>query len=42
MILAVVELVPQIQKRQAMLEVLRFVAERVEANPECLDCGVFE
>ena len=42
MILAVVELVPQIQKRQAMLEVLRFVAERVKANPECLDCGVFE
>jgi len=42
MMLAVLELVPQIQKRQAMLEVLRFVAERVKANPECLHCGVFE
>ena len=42
MMLAVLELVPQIQKRQAMLEVLRFVAERVKANPECRYCGVFE
>ena len=42
MIIAVLELVPQIQKRQAMLEVLRFVAERVKTKPECLDCGVFE
>ena len=42
MMLAVLELVPQIQKRQAMLEVLRFVAERVTSKPECLDCGVFE
>jgi quinol monooxygenase YgiN len=42
MIIAVIELVPQIQKRQAMLEVLRFVAERVKAKPECLDCGVYD
>ncbi len=42
MMLAVLELVPQIQKRQAMREVLRFVAERVKANPECVDCRVFE
>ncbi len=42
MIIAVLELVPQIQKRQAMLEVLKFVAERVKTKPECVDCGVFE
>jgi len=42
MIIAMLDLVPQIQKRQAMLEVLRFVAERVKTKPECLDCGVFE
>ena len=42
MVLAVLELVPQIQKRQAMLEVLKFVAERVKTKPECMDCGVFE
>jgi quinol monooxygenase YgiN len=42
MILAVLDVVPEIQKRQAMLEVLRFVEERVRTNPECLDCCVFE
>jgi len=41
-ILAVLELVPQIQKRQAMLEVLETVAERVKANPECVSGGLFE
>lgn len=42
MIFAVLELVPQIQKRQAMLEVLRFVEERVRSKSECLECGVLE
>jgi len=42
MIIAVIELAPQIQKRQAMLEVLVFVEERLRTKPECLDCGVFE
>lgn len=42
MIMAVVELVPRVEKRQAMLEILRFVEERVRAKPECLECGVFE
>lgn len=42
MIIALLELVPQVKKRQAMLEVLRFVEERLRAKPECLDCGVFE
>lgn len=42
MIIAVLELVPEVQKRQAMLEVLKFVEDRVRTKPECLDCGVFE
>jgi quinol monooxygenase YgiN len=42
MIMAVMELVPSIEKRQAMLDILRFVVERVRRNRECLDCGVFE
>jgi quinol monooxygenase YgiN len=42
MIVAVLELVPQTHRRQAMLEVLSFVAERAKTKPECLDCGVFE
>ena len=42
MVIALLELVPQIEKRQSMLEVLRFVEERVRTRPECLDCGVFE
>ena len=42
MVIALLELVPQIEKRQAMLEVLRFVEERVRNRPECLECGVFE
>ena len=42
MIIAVLELVPEVKKRQAMLEVLRFVEERVKTKPECLDCGVFD
>jgi len=42
MVIALLELVPQVKKRQAMLEVLSFVEDRVRTNPECLDCGVFE
>jgi len=42
MVIALLELVPQIEKRQAMLEVLRFVEERVRTKAECLDCGIFE
>ena len=42
MIMAVMELVPRVDTRQAMLEVLRFVEERVRRNRECLECGVFE
>jgi len=42
MVVALLELVPGMKKRQAMLEVLHFVEERIRTKPECLDCGVFE
>jgi len=42
MVLALLELMPQMGKRQAMLEVLSFVEEHVRTKPECLGCGVFE
>ena len=42
MVIALLELMPQIEKRQAMLEVLSYVQERVRSKSECLDCGVFE
>ena len=41
-VIAVIELVPEPNKRKALLEVLRYVEERVLPNPECLGCGVFE
>lgn len=40
--MAVMELVPRIDKREMLLEILRFVEERVRTKPECLGCGVFE
>jgi len=42
MVIALLELVPETEKRQAMLEILSFVEEHVSAKPECLGCGVFE
>ena len=42
MIMAVMELIPRTGNRQAVLDILRFVVERVQRNRECLDCGVFE
>ena len=42
MIIAVMELVPRPDKRQALLEILRFVQVRVRTKAECLGCGVFE
>jgi quinol monooxygenase YgiN len=42
MIISLVEMVPRVDKRQAMLEILRYVEERVRTKPECLECGVFE
>jgi quinol monooxygenase YgiN len=42
MIIAVLELIPQVGQRQAMVEILRFVEERARVKAECLGCGVFE
>ncbi len=42
MIIASLELVPRADKRQAMLEIFRFVEERVRTKAECMGCGVFE
>jgi quinol monooxygenase YgiN len=42
MILAVMELAPCTDKRQSLLEILRFVEEHVRIKSGCLACGVFE
>ena len=42
MILSVIELVPQLNKRQAILEILQFVADGLRNSPECVSCGVYE
>ena len=42
MIIASLELVPRADQREAMLEILRFVEERVRAKADCMGCGVFE
>src|SRR5215469_18750653 len=42
MIMAVMELVPQNDKRLALLEILRFVEEHVQGKAGCLGCGVYE
>ena len=42
MIIAVLELVPQLEKREAIVEILRFVERHVRLKAHCLGCGVFE
>jgi quinol monooxygenase YgiN len=42
MVIALLELVPEIEKRKAMLEILSFVEDHVVSKPECMGCGVFE
>jgi len=42
MVIALLELIPEIEKRKAMLEILSFVEGHVGSKPECLGCGVFE
>ncbi len=42
MILASTELVPRSDSREALLEVLRFVQERVQGKAGCLQSQVFE
>jgi|SRR5215469_611988 len=40
-LIAVFELVPRPNKRDALIEALRYVEEHVRMKPECLSCGVF-
>ena len=42
MILSVIEFVPQPDKRQAILEILQFVADGLGNNPDCASCGIYE
>ena len=42
MIIAVLQLVPRLDKRDALLEILRFVEEHVRTKAGCVGCGVFE
>ena len=42
MILSCIELIPAQDKRQELLEILRFVECGVRRNPACNWCGVYE
>lgn len=42
MIIAVLQLVPQPDKREAVVEILRFVEDHVRRKTDCLQCGVFQ
>ncbi len=42
MIIAIMELVPRIEERPALLEILCFIQERVRTKVGCLECAVFE
>lgn len=41
-VIAVIELVPRPNKREALIEALHFVEEQVQRKQECLCSGVFE
>ena len=42
MIISLIELVPSLDKRQAMLEILQFVESRLAHNPGCVCCRIYE
>ena len=42
MIISCMELVPTLDNRQAMLEILQFVERGLRNNPWCNWCGIFE
>ena len=42
MILSLIELVPGLDTRQAMLEILQFVESRLARNPGCVWCRTYE
>jgi quinol monooxygenase YgiN len=41
-VIAVIEFVPVTNKRDALIQALRYVGEHVRLRPECISCGVFE
>ena len=42
MIISLIELVPRLEKRQAMLEILQFVESGLARNPGCGGCRIYE
>jgi quinol monooxygenase YgiN len=42
MILSLIELVPGLDQRQAMLDILRFVESGLARNPGCVGCRIYE
>ena len=42
MIISLIELVPRLDKRQAMLEILQFVECGLAKNPGCICCRTYE
>jgi quinol monooxygenase YgiN len=42
MMLSLIELVPGVDTRQAMLEILRYVESRLAHNPGCVSCRIYE
>ena len=42
MIISLIELVPGLDTRQAILEILQFVESRLAHNPGCVCCRIYE
>lgn len=42
MIISLIELVPTLEKRQAMLEILHFVKSGLARSPTCVCCRIYE
>ena len=42
MIISIMELTPTSEKRQAVLEILRFTEDRARIKAGCMGCGVYE
>jgi len=42
MVISLIELVPGLDTRQAMVEILHFVESRLAGNPGCVCCRIYE
>jgi quinol monooxygenase YgiN len=42
MVISLIELVPSLDKREAMLEILQFVESGLARNPGCVGCRIYE